>query len=395
MDRKKLIPLFLSSAMLLLWACAEGDVVNATDDDELMKSKIAEASDEKFLESFITYCKKQKGCDAEIVKTSSSAKSSSSGKSSSSSAKSSSSGKSSSSFAKSSSSGKSSSSSAKSSSSGKSSSSSKGTPKISGKCDLIKPSVVHVGDDVIWRYLPDENSIESASFEWDVNNEVEKGIVEGELSGTGHPEIRVVFTKKGLKYGPTLTFGGQEFDCDNLTVVEAGANPESSSSSAQSSSSSKKESSSSSEPKSSSSATPEGHCAVSKSEVYVGEAVEWYIAGPDGEVLEAKYNWIDLGADGEVDSGDRKSDFGAAKVSVIYTSTGSKETLVQFAQQGLISCDKDENGDPLLNVISKAESSSSAEEPEESSSSEEPDPESSSSKQKTSSSSFDPGVIEF
>ena len=369
MDRKKLIPLFLSSAMLLLWACAEGDVVNATDDDELMKSKIAEASDEKFLESFITYCKKQKGCDAEIVKTSSSAKSSSSGKSSSSSAKS--------------------------SSSGKSSSSSKGTPKISGKCDLIKPSVVHVGDDVIWRYLPDENSIESASFEWDVNNEVEKGIVEGELSGTGHPEIRVVFTKKGIKYGPTLTFGGQEFDCDNLTVVEAGANPESSSSSAQSSSSSKKESSSSSEPKSSSSATPEGHCAVSKSEVYVGEAVEWYIAGPDGEVLEAKYNWIDLGADGEVDSGDRKSDFGAAKVSVIYTSTGSKETLVQFAQQGLISCDKDENGDPLLNVISKAESSSSAEEPEESSSSEEPDPESSSSKQKTSSSSFDPGVIEF
>ena len=369
MDRKKLIPLFLSSAMLLLWACAEGDVVNATDDDELMKSKIAEASDEKFLESFITYCKKQKGCDAEIVKTSSSAKSSSSGKSSSSSAKS--------------------------SSSGKSSSSSKGTPKISGKCDLIKPSVVHVGDDVIWRYLPDENSIESASFEWDVNNEVEKGIVEGELSGTGHPEIRVVFTKKGHKYGPTLTFGGQEFDCDNLTVVEAGANPESSSSSAQSSSSSKKESSSSSEPKSSSSATPEGHCAVSKSEVYVGEAVEWYIAGPDGEVLEAKYNWIDLGADGEVDSGDRKSDFGAAKVSVIYTSTGSKETLVQFAQQGLISCDKDENGDPLLNVISKAESSSSAEEPEESSSSEEPDPESSSSKQKTSSSSFDPGVIEF
>ena len=197
MDRKLLIPLFISSAMFFMWACGEGNVVEATDADEMAKKKMEEIDDEELAKYFIKqYCKGKKNCDVELIKSSSSVEEESSSsvsknKSSSSNTKSSSSGKSSGS----SSSTKSSSSrndSGSSSSKGSSSSVKTDPQHVSGKCELLMPDVVHVGDEVIWRYLPDEGSKDSAPFEWDLNNEVEKSIVDGELTGTGVPEITVV-----------------------------------------------------------------------------------------------------------------------------------------------------------------------------------------------------------
>ncbi|WP_295053820.1 hypothetical protein [uncultured Fibrobacter sp.] len=386
MDRKKLIPLFLSSAMLLLWACAEGDIMKADDSDEMIASKSDQnsknaISDEEFLQPYLDYCNskegKKKGCEAEIIKSSSSKKdeksSASEEESSSSKVNSSSSGKGSSSSAKSSSSGKGSSSSTKSSSSGKSSSSSEPAPVVSGKCDLIKPDVVHVGDEIIWRYLPDDNSIGSAKYEWDVNYEVEKSILDGELTGVGLPELMVKFTTKGLKYGPTLTFDGIEFDCENLTVVDIGDDPVSSSSVAESSSS-KKESSSSSAPRSSSSSTPMGYCAVSKHEIFVGETVDWYIVDSEGNELEGRYNWFDLGISGELVEGE-KSGKGSTRITVRYTQPGTSiYPMGYWNGKYQIDCSRNEldegNLDPLLVIKAKVESSSSSEEePEESSSS--------------------------
>jgi hypothetical protein len=264
---------------------------------------------------------------------------------------------------------------------------------VSGKCELLMPDVVHVGDEVIWRYLPDEGSKDSAPFEWDLNNEVEKSIVDGELTGTGVPEITVVFKNAGKKFGPGIYFDGEYFDCDNLVVYAEGSGPATSSSSTVKPSSSSVAKSSSSQAKSSSSSVPEGHCAVSKREVFVGDEVEWYVAGPDGSVLSAKYNWMDLGADGVLVSGE-KSGTGEAKIVVKYTTDGAKEPMVQFAKQGLITCQNDEEGDQLLVVKPKAVSSSSEEVILESSSSGEK--KSSSSKANPgSSSSFDPGIIEL
>ena len=201
----------------------------------------------------------------------------------------------------------------------------------------------------------------------------------------------MVFKTTGKKFGPGITFGGEYFDCDNLTVYAEGSGPKTSSST-KSSSSSVVKSSSSSQPKSSSSAVPEGHCAVSKHEIFVGETVDWYVAGPDGEVLSAFHSWGNL-AGGEIIEGEKKGN-GSTKITVKYTastSTGSDALMVQFAKQGVITCDLDEEGEPLLVVKAKEESSSSVEVPKESSSSE---VKSSSSKaQPTSSSSFDPGVI--
>lgn len=354
MDRKRFLPLLVSSAMLCLWACGEGEISRAEDADEMAKKIVTEKSDYEFASYYVEYCKKQKDCKVEFVKSCSSAKSSSSGKGSSSSAKSSSSGKGSSS-------------SAKSSSSGKPGSSSSFVPTVSGKCDLVKPSVVHVGDTVIWRYLPNEKSIESDKYEWSVSNEVEKSIVAGELSGIGTPKITVVFKTIGKKYGPELTFGGKEFDCaDTVIVVEKSVDPVSSSS--QSSSSAPP--SSSSKPKSSSSSTPEGHCAVSKHKVEVGESVDWYVAGPNEEVLEGKYNWRDLGDGGELVDPQTQSleGRGSTKITVKYSQSGPKEAQVQFGIQVLM-CDLDSDGNQLLEVVNKPETSSSSAPPVVSSSS--------------------------
>ena len=364
MDRKKLSLLLLSSAMLGMWGCGEGDVFEATDDDELLVSKIEKMDDAEFLQTFIDdYCKGKKSCEEQFVKSSSSSEesSSSSEKSSSSKSKSSSSVKSSSSSAKSSSSVKSSSSSAKSSSSV--SSSSKDAPKISGKCELIKPSEVHVGDAVIWRYLPDDNSVESAAFKWEVSNQIKEGLEDGELEGTGLPELTVTFSTIGKKIGPYLHFGDEGFDCDYVIVVEEGTEP------VESSSSSAPKSSSSSKAKSSSSSAVEGHCAVTKSEVYVGDEVDWYVAGPDGEVLEGFYNWIDIGTGGEIVAGKQSDRNGSTRITVVYSQTGAKVTHVQFGNQ-MIDCDYNE-GEDFLVVKAKEVSSSSSSEPEESSSSEE------------------------
>ena len=154
----------------------------------------------------------------ESVKTSSSSvkqKLSSSSKSKSSSSIKSSGSTKSSSSTKFSSSGKNSGSS---SSKGLSSSAKKVSLRVSGKCELLMPDVVHVGDEVVWRYQPDEGSKDSAPFEWDLNNEVEKSIVDGVLTGNGVPEITVVFKTAGKKFGPGIYFDGEYFDCENLTV---------------------------------------------------------------------------------------------------------------------------------------------------------------------------------
>ena len=402
MDRKSF--LLLSSAMLVIWACGEGEILGVENEDELAVNKIVEMEDSLFLKSYIEEAckgsKNKKECATSLYKSSSSkAKSSSSvGKSSSSSSgKSSSSkdgdGKSSSSSGKSSSSGNSSSSSGKSSSS-TASSSSQDVPQISGKCVLIKPATVHVGDEIIWNYLPDDNSIESAKYEWQVSNAVEKSIVSGKLEGEGLPEITVVFSTAGKKYGPVLSFGGQDFDCEDLIVYDVGDDPNSSSSGkTESSSSSAPESSSSSKARSSSSSVVEGHCAVNKSQVYVGEEVELYVAGPDGEELSGKYNWFEMDDDAEVVAGERTGKNGSTRITVTYSEAGVKNSQVQYGNQ-LIICDNDSEGDPLLTVMAKEVSSSSVE-VEESSSSEEEEPESSSSKSSSSKGNDPPPVIDL
>lgn len=382
MDRKKkLITLFLTSAMAVLWACGEGDISAVTDKDEVNAKKIADMSDSDFLAYYEAYCKKQKDCKIEYNSSSSVAKSSSSKAKSSSSVKSSSSGKGPGSSATSSASGKGSSSSTKTSSSSKGKGSSSSTAPVipvSGKCNLIKPDVVHVGDDVIWTYLPDENSIESASYEWEVNAEVGKSIISGDLTGTGLPQIVVKFMKTGTKYGPTLTFAGKEFDCENLKVVEADTKV--SSSSVVASSSSKVEESSSSVPPSSSSVAPVGHCEASKHEIEVGEPVDVYIADPDGNVVTGKYNWRDLGTGAELKNGVQKSDDGSTKITIVYSIPGEKELQGQFPiKQKSLMCDKVE-GEPFLNVKDKPGSSSSSSEEIEESSSSTAAPKSSSSK---------------
>lgn len=400
MDRKVLLPLFISSAMFFMWACGEGDIVYVTDADEMVKKKIEEADSIEMAKSFIKqYCKGKKNCDVELVVHSSSSdeeESSSSvskDKSSSSKSKSSSSGKNSSGSTKSSSSTKYSSSGddSGSSDSKESSSSKKTDPQhVSGKCELLMPDVVHVGDEVIWRYLPDDGSKDSADFNWDLNNEIEKNIVSGKITGSGLPEITVKFQKAGKKFGPGIYFDGEYFDCDNLTVYEEGGGPATSSSAVDKPSSSSVAKSSSSQAKSSSSALPEGHCAVSKREIFVGEEVDWYVAGPDGSTLSAKHNWMDIGIGGELVSGEQRGN-GSTKITVKYSSIGNKEPMVQFTTE-VLACGTDSEGDPMLVVKAKEVSSSSEEVILVSSSSGEPKPSSSNS---TPSSSFDPGIIDF
>ena len=341
MERKKLLTLFISSAMLGLWACAEGDIVEANDKDEMVQKLVSEKDDYEFVEPFMKYCQKKKGCEAEYVKSSSSVEESSSSEEgvTSGSSKSSSSVKGSSASGKSSSSGNSSSSkgngsSASSSNSGNNSSQST-VSIVSGKCVLEKPEEVHVGDEVVWRYAPDKGSIESADFVWEMSNEVEKSLVEGTASGTGTPAIKVVFKTAGRKYGPFLHFGNEDFDCDNLVVAAADENH---GSSAYVESSSSAESSSSKAKSSSSKVVVKGHCAVSKEVVATGEKVDWYVAGPDGEMLEGKDK--------------------PAKITVTYSTSGVKGPMVRYEKQTIM-CDTNEEGDPMLHVELKAESSSS------------------------------------
>lgn len=372
MDRKKkLIPLVLSSAMVILWACGEGEIIYADNDDEMMKAKCdpnskTAISDEEFFQSYIDYCNsktgKKNGCKLEYIEVSSSAQadvsSASKSNSSSSAVTSSNANANSSGSTETSSSVKNSTG----SSSSKSSSSSVMTPGssadgpvFSGKCDLIAPQVIHVGDEVIWRYLPDDNTTDVADYEWDLNSEVESSVIGGSITGSGFPELTVVFKKPGRKYGPTLNFGPLEnIDCENVYVYEAGEGPKISSSSVDESSSSKVKSSASEVPSSASKAV-EGHCAVNKSKVFVGEPVELYVAGPDGELLEGKHNWIDLDG-GELVSGVLNGP-GSTKIVVTYSTDGAKEPMVQFGK--LLPCDIDNDGNSLLTVMEKKESSSS------------------------------------
>ena len=381
MKRKFLMPLIFSSAMMLIWACGEGEVLYADDQDEMVKSKMEEASPYEVAERFLEYCNSKEGqkngCEAVWIGGSSSEDASSSSRkvrSSSSSAVSSSSKPKSSSAMSSSVQIRSCSSKVRSSSSSVASSSSEAGPQVSGWCVLDAPEVVYVGDTVTWRYLPEENSVDSAKYEWkDVSKgkEIENGLVEGALSGSGAAKITVTFTSKGTKLGPELTFGDVEMDCRNVVVHVQGESI--SSSSVVSSSSAARRSSSS---RSSSSAVPEGHCAVSKSKVFVGDTVEWYVAGPDEEVLSAYHNWSDLGKDGKLVSGELKGN-GSSKILVTYSSPGQKSPMVQFGKQ-MIDCNINDDGDPFLNVDAKAVSSAS--EPPKESSSSEATPKSSSSK---------------
>ena len=207
---------------------------------------------------------------------------------------------------------------------------------VSGKCVVDAPDVVYVGDPVTWRYMPDVNSIDSADFIWSVTSELETELASGKLSGSGLPEIVVRFTKKGMKLGPVLTFGGKVIECENLIVNER----------VEGISSASVVKSSSSLARYSSSVVPEGHCAVSKSKVVVGDTVEWYVAGPDGEVLSANHNWSDIGAGGTLVSG-QKQGYGSTKIVVTYSSPGLISPMVQFGNQ-VIGCY--DNGYPLLIV---------------------------------------------
>ena len=371
MKKMFLLPLIFSSAMMLFWACGEGEVLYADDQDEMVRSKMDEASDYEVAERFMSYCDskegKKNGCSAVYLVSSSFEQVSSSSvrrRSSSSSAISSSSKISSSSAVSSSSRVRSSSSKKRSSSSAVSSSST--GPQVSGWCVLDAPDVVYVGDTVTWRYLPEENSIDSAKYEWkDVNKgkDVENGLVEGVLSGSGAAKITVTFTSKGTKLGPELTYGDVEVDCRNV-VVHVDGEAISSSSEISSSSAARRSSSS----RSSSSAVPEGHCAVSKSKVFVGDTVEWFVADSAGTALSAYHNWSDLGKDGKLISGQKQGN-DATNIIVTYSSPGQKSPMVQFAKQGMLDCNLDEEGDPYLVVEVKAASSASEPPPEESSSS--------------------------
>ena len=375
MDRKKLISVLLTSAMAIFWACGEGDIVKVTDEDEMIKSKSDpkdtknSVSDIEFLQPYLDYCNskegRKKGCEAELIKVSSSSVEEESASS-----------KSSSSVKKSSSSGKSSSS----SSSKGNSSSSKSLP-VSGKCDLRRPDVVHVGDDVIWRFVADDNALQEADFEWNLGSAKSKiEIADGELSGSGSPELIVSYKSEGNYSGPVLTFAGKKFKCEQtFKVYKEGVDP-TSSSSGKSSSSAK---SSSSSQESSSSSTPKPYCAVSKHEVKVGEKVEWFIVDAEGNELEGEYFWLDFGTGAKYNEDDL-SGTGSARITVTYSLPGTNvyPQVVYWESQD-VKCERNERegtNDPLLVVIADEESSSSSETPfEDSSSSEEVKPKSSSS----------------
>ena len=389
MDRKKkLITLFLSSAVAMFWACGEGSINEVTDTDERGVANLLEKLDStkkdyeknvhEFVDRFLEYCNSKEGhkdgCEAEYKKSSSSKSgdngSASSNSSSSKTTNSSSSGNVNTSSSKggtnSSSGGTSNSSSSKpanSSSSTASSSSKKLEAK--GKC-VLSESVVYIGDEVIWRYLPDEGSLESAEFTWSFNDDdVKNGVVSGKISGTGTPELLVKFTTKGLKTGPTLTFDGKGLDCDNVKVV-AKDEPKSSSSEPESSSSEPESSSSSSAP------MVKGYCAVSKRVITVGETVEWFIVDAERQELEGRHQWIGYG-DGTAQyvSGEEKGT-GSTRVVVQYLQPGDKAPQVTWDGK-TVTCERDElnedDFDPLLRVEALPESSSSEEPPEESSSS--------------------------
>lgn len=405
MDRKKLIPLFLTSVMTAFWACGEGDIVGVDDKDETAQKKIQEKIDstkkdydknvDEFLEPFIKYCNSKEGhkagCDADdIMKISSSSKksenmSSSSSKTSNSSSSTSANSSSSKGGSTSSSSvkGSSSSSTAKSASSSSVSSSSSKPLPVSGKCILDRPEKVYIGDVVTWSYLPDEGSLDKGNFVWEVSDEVEKGLVEGKLSGNGKPSIKVKYSSVGQKFGPILYFAEKKIDCDDDFRVYKVEVEESSSSEEESSSSSEPESSSSSK------AAVKGYCAVSKRVISAGESVEWSIVDADGNVLEGTHNWMTLGdASAELIDGQKKGS-GSTKIIVKYTQPGDMiEDRAPKATWGTqtVTCDKndlDENDmDPLLRVEALPESSSSEEPPEESSSSSEESEERSSSSKK-------------
>ena len=262
--------------------------------------------------------------------------------------------------------GSSSSSTAKSASSSSVSSSSSKPLPVSGKCILDRPEKVYIGDIVTWSYLPDEGSQQTGNFIWEVSNEVEKGLVEGKLSGNGTPSIKVKYSTVGQKFGPDLTFAGKEIRCDDDFRVYQVEVEESSSSEEESSSSSEPESSSSSK------AVVKGYCAVSKRVITVGETVEWFIVDADRQELEGKHQWIGYG-DGTAQyvSGEEKGT-GSTRVVVQYLQPGDKAPQVTWDGK-TVTCERDElsedDFDPLLRVEALPESSSSEEPPEESSSS--------------------------
>ncbi|SHK54211.1 hypothetical protein SAMN05720759_103346 [Fibrobacter sp. UWB12] len=396
MERKKFIPLLLSSAMAFLWACGEGSINEVTDVDERAKANLLEKLDStkkdyeknvhEFVDKFLEYCNGKEGhkdgCEAEYKKSSSSkgsdGGSASSNSSSSTTSKSSSSGKtnsSSSNDGKSSPSGSSSSSKpVNSSSSGASSSSAK--LKASGECVLTMPDVVYIGDQISWRYVPDEGSLEEAEFTWSFNDDDAKNwVVDGKVSGTGTPELFVTFKSKGTKVAPTLTFDGKGFECKNVKVA-AKDDPVSSSSEPESSSS---------EPESSSaqsSSSVKGYCAVSKRKIFTGEMVDWYIVDVNGNELSGVHQWVKLGDDtAELIDGER-SGSGSTRIQVKYTRPNSKVEPMVTWNGKTVSCDRNEldedDFDALLVVETLPESSSSEEVPEESSSSEEEEKSSSS-----------------
>ena len=387
MDRKKILPLLFTSAAIILWACGEGSINYVEDQDEIALKELKDKLDtskkdydenvNSFLQTFVDYCNSKEGhkagCELEKIKKSSSSKkeenkSSSSSKTSNSSSSTSANSSSSKGGTTSSSSvkGSSSSSSATSASSSSVSSSSSKPLPVSGKCILDRPEKVYIGDVVTWSYLPDEGSLEKGNFVWEVSEEVEKGLVEGKLSGNGTPSIKVKYSSVGQKFGPELTFAGKEVRCDDDFRVYQVVVEESSSSEEESSSSSEPESSSSSK------AVVKGYCAVSKRVITVGETVEWFIVDVDRQELEGRHQWIGYG-DGTAQyvSGEEKGT-GSTRVVVQYLQPGDKAPQVTWDGK-TVTCERDElsedDFDPLLRVEALPESSSSEEPPEESSSS--------------------------
>lgn len=387
MDRKKILPLLFTSAAIILWACGEGSINYVEDQDEIALKELKDKLDtskkdydenvNSFLQTFVDYCNSKEGhkagCELEKIKKSSSSKkeenkSSSSSKTSNSSSSTSANSSSSKGGTTSSSSvkGSSSSSSATSASSSSMSSSSSKPLPVSGKCILDRPEKVYIGDVVTWSYLPDEGSLEKGNFVWEVSEEVEKGLVEGKLSGNGTPSIKVKYSSVGQKFGPELTFAGKEVRCDDDFRVYQVVVEESSSSEEESSSSSEPESSSSSK------AAVKGYCAVSKRVITVGETVEWFIVDADRQELEGRHQWIGYG-DGTAQyvSGEEKGT-GSTRVVVQYLQPGDKAPQVTWDGK-TVTCERDElsedDFDPLLRVEALPESSSSEEPPEESSSS--------------------------
>ena len=402
MDRKKkLIPLFFTSAMTIFWACGEGNINYVEVDDEMAQKKMLEKIDstkkdydknvEEFLQPFIDYCNSKEGhkngCNADVAKVSSSSKSgdNKSASSTSSSSKGGNSNSSTSSSSKggtSSSSGQTSNSSSSKTTNSSSSVASSSSKKLetAGKCVLTKPEVVYIGDEISWRYVPDEGTVQSAEFTWSFNDdEVEKSIVKGDKSGTGTPELKVKFSTKGTKVAPTLTFNGKGVECDDNVKVVAKDDPVSSSSEPESSSS---------EPESSSSSTPiaKGYCSVSKRKVLVGEEVDWFIVDIEGNELSgAAHQWQLRDASATLVAGD-ESGTGSTRITVTYSTPGSKAPTVSWNGKSMI-CDRndldEDDFDDLLVVETKSEpvsSSSSEEVIEDSSSSGEVEEKSSSSK---------------